>query len=234
MPRDCRKLIYLNDKPTVEVDYKALHPNLLLNDPVYDPYDLGKIVLPTVFNNKDDQRSVVQGLVLMAINASSAKKAFAAFRLSKEDGHVAKRLSNPQLQTLLDAFTDRNPEIKDSLNTGKGLSLMNKDSEIANLIIDYYTQQGVPVLCVHDSFIIEWNKEDDLKRIMHQASVQVRGKGIANDSKKNETIVKAKLRANPEQQRAAKMINISIPVTVERTPQYFERWQKHQKAVKDG
>lgn len=232
VPRGFRKLIYLNDKPTVEVDFKALHPNLLLNDPVYDPYDLGEIVLPTVFNNKDDQRSVVKGIVLMAINASSAGKAFAAFRLSKEDGHIAKRLSNQQLQTLLDAFTDRNPEIKEALNTGKGLYLMNKDSEIANLILDYYTQLGIPILCVHDSFIIEWNKEDDLKRIMHQASVQVRGKGIANDSKKNEKIVKAKLRANPEQQRAAKNMNISIPEKVERTPRYLERWEKHQNMMK--
>jgi len=67
---------------------------------------------------------------------------------------------------------------------------------------------------------------------MHQASVQVRGKGIAQDSKKNEKIVKAKLRANPEQQRAAEIINISMPVKVERTDQYIERWEKHQRKMK--
>lgn len=234
VPKEYRKLIYLNDKPTVEVDYKALHPNLLMKDPVFDPYDLDEIVLPTVYNDKNDQRSAVKGIVLMAINASSARKAFTAFRESRKEGDRSKRLTNLQLQKLLDAFTDKYPEIKASLNTGHGLTLMNKDSQIANMILDYYTQQGIPVLCVHDSFIIEWDREKDLRRVMDYAPVQVRGKRIAKDSKKNEKIHTLRLWANPPLQSGATTIDISIPAKVERTPQYLERWQKHQKAIKDA
>ena len=44
--------IYINDKPTLEVDFKAFHPNLLSNELGVklsgDPYDLGKLVLPDV------------------------------------------------------------------------------------------------------------------------------------------------------------------------------------------
>jgi|TARA_B110000114_G_scaffold88366_1_gene93360 hypothetical protein len=49
--------IYINDKPTLEVDFKAFHPNLLSNELGVklsgDPYDLGKLVLPDVITTKE-------------------------------------------------------------------------------------------------------------------------------------------------------------------------------------
>lgn len=234
VPKTYRPFIHINNEPTVEVDYKAIHPNLLLTDPERDPYTLDRIVLPEVFNNIDDQRSAVKGVVLMAINATSAKKAFGAFRQSKKEGDRMRTLSDQQLQKLLDAFTDKYPEIKDALNTGQGLYLMNSDSQIANMIIDHYTKQGIPILCVHDSFILNWKREEELRRVMHMASVQVKGKAIQQDAKKNETTFSFKLEANPPLQSGATNMTLSMPRRVDRAPQYLERWQKHQQMMKDS
>jgi uncharacterized protein YfbU (UPF0304 family) len=232
VPKAYRPLIHINNEPTVEVDYKAIHPNLLLTDPERDPYSLDRIVLPEVFNNIDDQRSAVKGVVLMAINATSAKKAFGAFRQSKKEGDRMRSLSDQQLQKLLDAFTDKYPEIKDALNTGQGLNLMNLDSQIANMIIDYYTKQDIPILCIHDSFIINWKREEELRRIMDMASVQVNGKPIQQDAKKNDTKFTFKLDANPPLQSGATSMTLSVPKRVDRTPQYIERWETHQRQMK--
>jgi uncharacterized protein YfbU (UPF0304 family) len=193
---------------------------------------LDRIVLPEFFNNIDDQRSAVKGVVLMAINATSAKKAFGAFRESKDEEDRMKTLSDQQLQKLLDAFTDKYPEIKDALNTGQGLNLMNLDSQIANMIIDYYTKQNIPILCIHDSFIINWKREEELRRIMDMASVQVNGKPIQQDAKKNDKKFTFKLDANPPLQSGATSITLSVPKRVDRTPQYLERWEKHQRMMK--
>lgn len=232
VPKEHRPFIHINNEPTVEVDYKAIHPNLLLTDPERDPYALDRIVLPEFFKNIDDQRSAVKGVVLMAINAKSAEEAFGAFRQSKKEGDRMRRLTNQQLQKLLDAFTDKYPEIKVALNTGQGLYLMNLDSQIANMIIDHYTKQDIPIFCVHDSFIINWKREEELRRIMDMASVQVNGKPIQQDAKKNDEKFTFKLDANPPLQSGATSITLSVPKRVDRTPQYLERWEKHQRMMK--
>jgi len=227
VPKEYRPQIYINNKPTVEVDYKALHPSLLMNEPLYDPYDLGELLLPDVLTTLEEQRKVVKGVVLMAINATSANAAFAAFRDDKKKGHPHKALTNRQLQVLLDEVKTRYPELKDALNTGQGLTLMNIDSQIANLVLGFYTKVGIPVLCVHDSFIIEWGREEELKRIMDGASIQIKEKRIAKDAKKNERISKAKLRGKKDAEGNPKIISISTPATVYRTQQYSERLEKH-------
>ena len=229
IPKEMRRDIYINDQPTVEIDYKALHPNLLLNDPVYDPYDLGHLVLPDLITSPSEQRSVVKNLVLMAINATSANKAYAAFRQARKSNDPFKKLTNPQLQTLLDAFTDKHPELKDKLATGQALQLMNLDSQIANLVIDYFTQQDVPVLCIHDSFIIQHDKEAELKKVLHNASVQVAGKGIDQDKTSNERKINTYVQGNIKGYETKRPYTLTLPNKVNPTEQYNTRKSKHHK-----
>lgn len=227
IPKDLRQSIYINDRPTVEVDYKALHPNLLLNDPVYDPYDLKRLILPDVLPTLEEQRSAIKSLILMAINATSANLAFSAFRNDKKKGDPLRSIKNDQLQALLDAFTDQYPELKDALNTNKALDLMNQDSIIANMVIDYFTQRDIPILCIHDSFIIDYQKEQELRQVLHDASVQVTGKGIEQDRKAREKVIKTKIR--PIKTKTTPSIDgtIKLPDRVKPTDQYHTRMKKH-------
>ena len=227
IPKAMRQDIYINDQPTVEVDYKALHPNLLMNDPVYDPYDLEELVNPDLIDNLTEQRDVVKQLILMAINADSAKKAFQAFRNDQKKGDPHKKLKDRDLTAYLDAFTDKFPELKEALNTGKALELMNTDSVIANMVTDYFTKQDIPVLCIHDSFIIQYDKEAELRRVLHDASVQVSGKGIAQDSKANLHEVQTYVQGNIEGYEERRLTTFSLPARVKPTEQYKLRKSKH-------
>jgi hypothetical protein len=232
--RDMRKEIFINDHPTVEVDYKAFHPNLLLKDPVYDPYDLEELILPDIIKNLSDQRDVIKSLILMAINADSAEIAFQSFRRQQKTGSPHKRLRDDHLRLLLDAFTDRYPELKDQLNTGQALHLMNIDSRIASLVLNHFTEMGIPVLCIHDSFIIQKDKAQDLKDALEVASVQVAGKRIAQDSKTNDRKITAKAQGNIRGYEQGKMVTITIPLKITTTDGYTLRKNKHHRWLENS
>lgn len=79
---DLRKKIHINDVPTVEVDFRALHVNILsLEHGVElgaDPYDLDEDIFEGV--DRRAQRGYLKTLVLTAINADGDRAAYQAFR----------------------------------------------------------------------------------------------------------------------------------------------------------
>jgi hypothetical protein len=133
----------------------------------YDPYTLNKSIFPQ--RNDLDQRSVVKQLVLMALNASDRKTAFSAFRGDQPTGDPTKKLTNVELSKLLDAFIDEYPDLAPFMCTGKGLELMYIDSCIAEHVIDHFTNLGIPILCLHDSFIVPFDHVLELRATMVKA-----------------------------------------------------------------
>ena len=166
--------IFINGNPTVEVDFKAMHVALLnaqLNAKVvFDPYTVNDDLFPEL------DRKVVRGwcksLVLTAINAKDRSSAYAAFRGDAKKGSIEKRLKNPQLEKLLEAFIQRNPHLQNYLCSDQGILLMNKDSMIAAEIIDTLTAKNIPVLTVHDSFIVQRHHLAQLRMAMVMASLK--------------------------------------------------------------
>ena len=151
------------------MDFKAFRPNLLSNELGFrlldDPYDLGKLVLPDIITTKEQQRAYVKLLVLMGINADSDKKAYQGFRNSDRKNKLGQSLTDIQLATILEGFINKHPQFKGVLNTGQALRLMNIDSQIADMVLDYFTNKDIPVLCIHDRFKIQYDKEPELRRI---------------------------------------------------------------------
>ena len=47
-----------------------------------------------------------------------------------------------------------------------GLKLMYKDAKIAVDVINHFVKQNIPILCMHDSFIIEEKYKDELMEVM--------------------------------------------------------------------
>ena len=50
--------------------------------------------------------------------------------------------------------------------TETGLRVMNLDSRIALDIVDHFAKQNIPILAVHDSFIVQEKYEDELRQTM--------------------------------------------------------------------
>ena len=228
--KEDRCKIYINDKPTLEVDFKAFHPNLLSNELGVklsgDPYDLGKLMLPEVITTKEKQRDYVKLLVLMAINADRDKKAFQAFRNNDRKDKLGQSLTDIQLACLLKKFIERHPQFDGVLNTGQALRLMNIDSQIANMVINHFTQQGVPVLCIHDSFIIQYEKEPELRRILDQATHQVTSSRISHDIKNEQNTYSLKVHGNIKKYEKPVAVQFHTPIKVKPTRQYETRRDK--------
>lgn len=181
IPGAKRKDIYINDTPTVEVDFKGLHVSILSAEQGVelegDPYTLEGLALPGV--PAELQRALVKQIVLTALNAKDKKSAFQSFRDGWPANHYGKGMTNEELSFLLDAFTDRHPHLKELVCADQGIRLMSVDARIAERVHRHFKEQGVPVLSVHDSFIIDYTRVEELKRVMAEASAAVVGRPMA-------------------------------------------------------
>lgn len=177
--------IFINDVPTVEVDFKGLHLAILAAEQAVplegDPYYLPEGTLPGVA--AQEQRGMVKHLVLTTLNAKSRKAAFASFRSDYPKGHVGKGMTDQDLDRVLDLLIEGRPWLADSLGADVGIRLMYKDSLIAERVLNHFTRQGIPILCIHDSFIIDWTRGAELKRVMAEASEAVVGRFLPVESK---------------------------------------------------
>jgi hypothetical protein len=194
-----------------------------------DPYDLGELILPKVITTKEEQRDYVKLLVLMGINTDSDKKAYQAFRNSDRKDKLGQSLTDIQLGLLLDAFIDKHPQFKGVVNTGQALRLMNIDSQIANMVLDHFTNKNIPVLCIHDSFIIQYDKEPELRRILDQATHQVTNYTINNDIKNERNTHTGKVTGNIKGYEEPVVVEYHTPIRIDPTSQYLDRKTKFTK-----
>jgi hypothetical protein len=174
---DWRSKIFINDTPVVEVDFQGLHASILTIENGAeldgDPYDVDQKLMPGV--PLVLQRAMVKRLILTAINANSKGAAYRAFRDGYPAGNFAKGISNQELDRLLAAFLRKSPHLEQSLFTDQGIRLMNLDSQIADLVHEHFSIQAIPVLSVHDSFLIDYTRVAQLKEAMAAASKAVVG-----------------------------------------------------------
>lgn len=71
-------------------------------------------------------------------------------------------LTDISISRYYDQWVQAHPVIAKYLSSDVGIKLQYQDSRIAAGIINYFTEKEVPVLVVHDSFIIEKKYESEL------------------------------------------------------------------------
>lgn len=165
MKKNDRARLLIDGEPTVELDFSALHPTLLylqLGLPVpEDPY---QAVVP-----RDDYKLALN----IAINARDAGQAerciarkIAAGRINKErEAQGLDDLTEAEERRLAPTDEDKSRAERaveqlasDPLSvryySGDGARLQRVDSDIAALVLTDLMREGIPVLCIHDSFIV--------------------------------------------------------------------------------
>lgn len=107
-----RKDIRMDDVPTIEVDFKGLHPAIIAAtkgvNSVGDRYSLEEGLIPRL--GSDQQRDAVKLLALTAINANSRTQAFQAHVDASDI-----KLKHDELNVLLDAFIEHNLYLNDRI-----------------------------------------------------------------------------------------------------------------------
>jgi hypothetical protein len=162
IPRHLRGFIHINGAPIVELDYDAFHTKMLYHqrgmDITTDPY--GGIEGP-------EPRKIKKTALLTAINAETDKEAVQGIRRRLiRMGIRGEPLKNPAIYDLLARVTKAHPYIAEDIGSDKGIGLQNIDSDIAENILINFMEMGIPVLPVHDSFIVPAEFEAELEQHM--------------------------------------------------------------------
>ena len=222
-----RSKILINDQPTVELDYSGLHVSLIYGlqqkQPPSDPYSVD---LVNENFTKEEQRKCIKELVLMAINAKTLKKAFMAFRADQDARSMERSLTDKSLRELLDGFIEANALVDPYLGKDKGVELMAMDGRITAKIINHFTEKNIPILTVHDSYIINHEYSGELRKVMNDATEEELGGFKINI--KQDTIGIDQYRAftaqEPNNSEMKLQLLNSLP-KVERTEEYKARYK---------
>lgn len=165
-----RKEITINGDPIIELDFSGLHPHLLyakegiqLNE---DPYH--------IVDQRPEVRPFLKHILLCMINAKNQLKAKQAVSQWTKDNYrewaKLKQMGITSVISLMAAFREKHKPIAHHFCNGKerGLKVMNLDARIALDIVNHFAKQNKPILAIHDSFIVQYQYEEDLRQIMEQ------------------------------------------------------------------
>lgn len=193
LEKENRQMLRFDGEPTVECDFKSLHPRLvatLVNTQIplnHDPYEIDvqgydskalriicKLIVLCIFNAKD------MFSAMRAVNNELSKQTYVDAD-GNEVGLVSywkKNNMTPEfleLKYLCNKLLDHNPYMKEYAFTGCGLDLQNLDSRIMDIVIEHFTFKGEFVLPVHDSVVVKESVKDEAVEVMTKAFSQVMG-----------------------------------------------------------
>lgn len=178
--RDQRLHVTINREPTVELDFRGLHPHLLYaragaqwrgGDPYVTACPSASIrgratkLLRPFFK-------VVLLSMMNSGNFSTAEKAVNYWLANHpEDRAFLRQLGITRARPVMERFLEVHRPIAPFLLTDgeEGLRIMNLDAQIALDVVDHFSGQGVPILPVHDSFIVPASFREELKQKMIQS-----------------------------------------------------------------
>lgn len=184
MNSELRNHLCINGNKVVEKDFSCLHIRMLYNkrklELQEDAYDM-------LAGGDKDLRDLYKLIGLVSINSKSKENALNGIRYEISKRYRAKKknerinskknyeliklfpdLSDVSIDFHYQKWVDAHSKISKYLNSDVGIKLQNKDSKIASEIINYFTKKAVPVLVVHDSFLIEEKYEDELVERMNR------------------------------------------------------------------
>ena len=169
-----RYSITINGEPVTEVDYSNLHFRIAAAKEKLD-LDDGDIPLDVyggILDNSDNHvdREMVKLAVNIMFNAFSEEKAAQAIRgeinlLSKEDKLL---YSLGRAESLMDLIYQNYPDFVELFCNGDsyGRRLQNDDSNLAADILSVFVDKEIPILPVHDSFVVAERHEELLIQTM--------------------------------------------------------------------
>ncbi|MBS1302153.1 hypothetical protein GZH79_07340 [Loktanella sp. SALINAS62] len=170
MPSELRRHLVIDGKDTVEIDFSRMHPTMLYAreglDPPGNAYS-GVVDLLEIAPGTD--RAAVRSMVKQAFNAMlNAEKPLRNAPKGVEPGNFGLKW-----RQVSDAILKLHHPIAHLFYSGMGLRLQRMDSDIAEAVMLNFAQSNIPVLPVHDSFIVHHGLENSLEVAMKQAFLDV-------------------------------------------------------------
>jgi hypothetical protein len=164
-----RKCIEIDGEPTIELDFSGLHPRLLyVREGIQyddDPY--------TAVCDDPELRPIMKVMFLELLNSDSEKEAVAAANKDLHDNYdyylALQRRGLKVKRDLIPMWKDAHKPISKYFCSGAGLRAQNLDAKIALRILDYFASRDIPILGIHDSFIVQRRFKRRLHMVMNRS-----------------------------------------------------------------
>jgi len=160
-----RKEIFIGSQKGIEMDFSGYHLMLMYADKSIqfpkDPY--------TLISDNYELRGILKLILLRMINSATETQAIRAGNKMLMDDYGMKLILDSNRLTvrkIIDKFKQKHERIKEYFFSRAGLKLMNKDAKIALDIVSHFIDKGIPILPVHDSFIVQAKYSTELKQVM--------------------------------------------------------------------
>lgn len=170
-----RRTIKIDGQPIVELDYSGLQPRMLYAAEGIqygdDPYTAVLNQLPGIYDDGSHPlRRYMKTVLLALLNASSLQQSEKAANFwlyeHPEENRYLRSLGVGRARPWLEAFQNKHERIAHYFGRDVGLKLMNKDARIALDVVWRFAEQGIPIIPVHDSFIVQDNHAEELWQVM--------------------------------------------------------------------
>jgi len=159
--RKVRESLKINGNKTIELDFKSMHPNILLHME-------GKQSSSTVYTIPDNHKDLVKIIVLTAINCKDINVLCKAVRKKVSDDGMRfdYKLTDDVILDLFEKWCKEYPMLVEYMNKNMGLKLMFIDGQICLDVLDYFNKKNILCLSIHDSFRIEEKYMKELEEVM--------------------------------------------------------------------
>jgi len=166
IPKQYRKLIEIDGKITVEVDYSSIHFRILYAEQGIDIGDTD----PYIIKGYEDKRNIIKISLNIILNAEIKDAAIKAMYMHKK--------LNIDKDTAIGIYIrleEEHPRIKKYFGSGKGIKLQYIDSQIAEQVMLNLAKDDIVCLPVHDSFIVRLGHKIYLEEEMDKVFKEIAG-----------------------------------------------------------
>jgi len=159
-----RSRLEIDNAPVVELDFDNYHPTILYAqrglEPNGDLYNLS--------GYSEDYRGLIKRITFMLLNTGDKEKTRKSVQWEINRRNIKPPPGLSSIREMVDAVMVKHEAIADMFNKDIGKRLQRLDADISEDIFTYFSGQDVPILGVHDSFIIDAKNEEKLREVMKE------------------------------------------------------------------
>jgi hypothetical protein len=172
IPSELRQYILINGNKTVERDYSSLIIHQIYNELGLNYYE-ENTYSPDPYILKDvapSERKLNKAIIQISLNCRNFDGLDGALIGEFRKGNLkGKKPKKEETIRRLNIFREMNPKISRYVYSNCASRFQFQDSEIARSIINKCMYRLIPVLCVHDSFIVEYTHSNFIVDTMNSA-----------------------------------------------------------------
>lgn len=177
LPKDVRRTLTIGGESTVSIDIANAHLRIAYGIVKADVGPVSQDLYAMAGWEAPNKRALLKKAVNIAFNAAGGRQhavttlAWDIAQTEAEPGHSPKigAFDLAQAESAVATAERRHAPVAGLFYTGAGLDLMYPESNVQLAVAKAARKRGIPVLGIHDEFIVPASKGDEVEGLVHDA-----------------------------------------------------------------